>query len=38
VYQEKIDQTLGANRSSGVLKLIHSNIYGPFLTASWNGQ
>jgi len=29
---------LGANRSSGILKLIHTDICGPFPTASWNGQ
>ncbi|KAI3445119.1 hypothetical protein Pfo_001784, partial [Paulownia fortunei] len=29
---------LGANRSSDVLKLIHTDICGPFPTASWNGQ
>jgi len=29
---------LGANRSSGVLELIHTNICESFLTASWNGQ
>ena len=29
---------LGANRSSGVLELIHTDICGPFPTASWNGQ
>lgn len=29
---------LGANRCSDVLELIHTNICGPYLTASWNGQ
>jgi len=29
---------LGANRSSGVLELIHTNICGSFSMASWNGQ
>ena len=29
---------LGANRYSDVLKLIHTDICGPFPTASWNGQ
>ena len=29
---------LGANRSSNVLELIHTDICGPFPTASWNGQ
>ena len=29
---------LGANRSSGVLELIQTNICKPFPTASWNGQ
>ena len=29
---------LGAKRSSSVLELIHTNIYGSFLMASWNGQ
>ena len=29
---------LSANRSSSVLELIHTDICGPFLTASWNGQ
>ena len=29
---------LSANRSSGVLQLIHTDICGPFPTASWNGQ
>jgi len=29
---------LGANRFSGVLELIHMDIYGPFPMASWNGQ
>ena len=28
---------LDANRSSGVLELIHMDICGSFLTASWNG-
>ena len=28
---------LGANRSSSVLELIHTDICGPFPTASWNG-
>ena len=29
---------LGANRSSNVLELIHTDICGPFPTPSWNGQ
>ena len=29
---------LGANRTSDVLELIHTDIYGPFPTASQNGQ
>ena len=29
---------LGANRSTNILELIHSDIYGPFPTTSWNGQ
>ena len=29
---------LGANRTSDVLELIHTNICGPFPTTSWNGQ
>ena len=29
---------LDANRSLDVLELIHTDIYGPFPTASWNGQ
>ncbi|KAG8480618.1 hypothetical protein CXB51_024788 [Gossypium anomalum] len=29
---------LGANRSSDVLELIHTDICGPLPTASWNGQ
>ena len=29
---------IGANRSSSVLELIHTDIYGPFPTTSWNGQ
>lgn len=29
---------LSANRSTGVLQLIHTDICGPFPTASWNGQ
>ena len=29
---------LSANRSSNVLELIHTDICGPFPTASWNGQ
>ena len=29
---------LGANRSSDVLELIHTDICGPFPTESWNGQ
>ena len=29
---------VGANRSSGVLELIHIDIRGPFPMASWNGQ
>ena len=29
---------LGANRASDVLELIHTDICGPFPTASWNGQ
>ena len=29
---------LGANRCSDVLKLIHTDIYGPFPMTSWNGQ
>ncbi|KAK9672848.1 hypothetical protein RND81_12G129000 [Saponaria officinalis] len=28
----------GANRATDGLKLIHTDIYGPFPTASWNGQ
>ena len=28
----------GANRATDVLQLIHTNIYGPFPTVSWNGQ
>ena len=27
-----------ANRTSDVLELIHTDIYGPFPTAAWNGQ
>jgi len=40
VYQGKTDQTkrLNANRSSGFLDLIHTDICGPFPTTSWNGQ
>ena len=29
---------IGAKRSSNVLELIHTDICGPFPTASWNGQ
>ena len=29
---------LGANRSLGILELIHMDIFGSFPTASWNGQ
>ena len=29
---------IGANRSLGVLKLVHIDICGPFLTTSWNDQ
>ena len=29
---------LGANRATDVLELIHTDICGPFPTASWNGQ
>ncbi|KAL5545756.1 hypothetical protein UlMin_005443 [Ulmus minor] len=29
---------LGANRATDVLELIHTNICGPYPTASWNGQ
>ena len=29
---------IGANRSSGVLELVHTDICGPFPTTSWNGQ
>ena len=29
---------IGANRSSNVLEVIHTDICGPFPTASWNGQ
>ena len=29
---------IGSNRSSGVLELIYTDIYGPFPMASWNGQ
>ncbi|XP_074344429.1 uncharacterized protein LOC141683587 [Apium graveolens] len=29
---------LGVNRATSVLELIHTNICGPFPTASWNGQ
>ena len=29
---------LGANRTKDVLEFIHTNICGPFPTASWNGQ
>ncbi|KAH9741472.1 Integrase catalytic domain-containing protein [Citrus sinensis] len=29
---------LGAYRTSAVLELIHTDICGPFLTATWNGQ
>ncbi|KAK9690503.1 hypothetical protein RND81_09G132700 [Saponaria officinalis] len=29
---------LGANRATDVLELIHTDIFGPFPTASWNGQ
>ena len=29
---------IGANRSSGVLELVHIDICGPFPTTSWNGQ
>jgi len=29
---------LGANRSSSVLELIHTDIFGPFPTTSWNDQ
>ena len=29
---------LGANRASDILELIHTDICGPFPTASWNGQ
>ena len=29
---------LGAKRSSSILELIHSDIYGSFPTALWNGQ
>ncbi|RVW38157.1 Retrovirus-related Pol polyprotein from transposon TNT 1-94 [Vitis vinifera] len=29
---------LGANRATDVLELIHTDIYGPYPTASWNGQ
>ena len=29
---------LGVNRCTNVLELIHTNIYGPFPIASWNGQ
>ena len=32
------NKRLGANRSSKVLKLIHTYICGPFPKASWNGQ
>ena len=29
---------LGANRSTDILELIHTDICGPFPIASWNGQ
>jgi len=29
---------LGAKRANDILELIHTNIYGPFPTTSWNGQ
>ncbi|KAI9196779.1 hypothetical protein LWI28_026937 [Acer negundo] len=29
---------LSANRCSNILELIHTDIYGPFPTGSWNGQ
>ena len=29
---------LGAYRTSDVLELIHTNIWGPFPMATWNGQ
>ena len=29
---------IGANKSSGVLELVHIDICGPFPMASWNGQ
>ena len=29
---------IGANRSSGVLELVHTDICDPFPTTSWNGQ
>ncbi|RDX64091.1 hypothetical protein CR513_57388, partial [Mucuna pruriens] len=32
------ERKLGAKRAKNVLELIHTDIYGPFLTASWNGQ
>ncbi|KAL4335653.1 hypothetical protein GQ457_07G001670 [Hibiscus cannabinus] len=35
--QTKIKR-LGANKSTDVLELIHTDICGPFPTASWNGQ
>lgn len=35
--QTKIKK-LGANRTTDVLELIHTDICGPFPTASWNGQ
>ena len=31
-------RSFGANRASDVLELIHTDICGPFPTASWNGQ
>ena len=36
--QQTNKRKLGANKSSGVLKLIHTNLCGPFPMASLNGQ
>ncbi|RDY08212.1 hypothetical protein CR513_07580, partial [Mucuna pruriens] len=32
------ERKLGAERAKDVLELIHTDICGPFPTASWNGQ
>ena len=36
--KQKNIRILGANRTSDILELIHTDIYGSFPTAYWNGQ